>query len=156
MQGFIGALTVGAFIYFMRPQLISNIDPTQEPFSGQRLYGPWESVDRAPHYSHVATHRLGGGGSCMNCQSGGANQMCHEIAKANCQIPTWRKTDCWTQKYQECADNCRRSGKGLCDCDAFASARCRSSNDPAEACYAGVVQKCMSGMLSNIPDPDRG
>jgi len=153
MQGFIGALLVGAFIYFMRPQLISNIDPTQEPFSGQRLYGPWASVNRAPHYSHVGTHRLGAGGSCMNCQSGGADQMCHEIAKANCRIPVWRLNDCWAENYQNCSDNCKRSGERMCNCHAYASEKCRSSDDPAEACYASVHQKCLAGMgLANDPD----
>ncbi len=140
---------IAFFLIYMRSQLGVIVDQ----FNGARLYGPIETVDNNTHYSTVKTHNLHRGCIGSRCQAAG--QMCHELAAANCQIPTWRLNDCWLNTYSKCAGECKRSGGRMCDCSKNASEQCGSNNDPAEACYASVHQKCMAGMFDSVPDPDR-
>ena len=94
--------------------------------------------------------------SGRQCPQGGvADRMCHHLARDQCRIPTWTLNDCWLNTYRECNKKCSRGSKEMCNCDAYATESCRSSNAPAEACYAGIHQKCMAGM-GFAKDPDRG
>ena len=101
---------------------------------------------------------LGRNGRSCNAV-GSAHATCHELAKGNCQIPTCRLNDCWLYNYKKCTEACGNREPGgnpvSCNCHDFASEQCRSNDDPAEACYASVHQKCLSG-LGFAKDPDRG
>jgi len=93
---------------------------------------------------------------CTKCNGGAADHMCHQLAKDNCRIPTWMLNDCWMDTYRECANSCSYANTNeMCNCHKIASERCRSGDDPAEACYSSVHQKCMAG-IGLAPDPDRG
>lgn len=83
-----------------------------------------------------------------------ASVMCHQIAASQCQIPTYTLNDCWLNAYSSCQKNCLKGRQGMCDCDNYARSRCKSSTDPADACYSSVSQKCMAGM-GFACDPDR-
>lgn len=114
-------------------------------------------------------HPNGGGGGCGNidkdrdltveyrgCSTPSvAHQICHNLAKDNCRIPTWQLNDCWLKTYQKCANSCGSGNPVSCGCHAYASELCRSEDDPAEKCYADVHQECLAGM-GYAPDPDRG
>jgi hypothetical protein len=100
-----------------------------------------------------------GNKSCTNCPTPSfSDQMCHTMAKDNCRIPTWQMNDCWLNHYRKCTQSCGSSNGNTanCNCHQAATEACRSNDDPAEACYASVHQKCMAGMHSHIKDPDRG
>ena len=92
------------------------------------------------------------------CGADNSHNMCHTMASANCRIPTWQLNDCWLSAYKGCAGQCNGSKNNLANCPCYkqASDRCRSSNDPAEACYSSTYQKCMAGRVAGVPDPDRG
>ena len=93
------------------------------------------------------------GGNCPT--NSGAGSVCHQLAAAQCRIPTYQSNDCWLNTYSECKRNCSGGGSSVCDCDAYASNKCKSSTSPADGCYTSVLQKCMAGMGFG-PDPDRG
>ena len=61
--------------------------------------------------------------------------------------------DCWLDEYKKCQGQCGPAQK--CNCYDRASEKCRSGDDPAEACFEDLHQKCLAG-LGFAPDPDRG
>ncbi len=81
--------------------------------------------------------------------------ICHQLAKDQCQIPSYPLNSCWLNTFSACNKRCLRSGGKVCDCDGYATERCKSSSSPAYACYKSVLQKCMAGM-GFASDPDRG
>ena len=81
-----------------------------------------------------------------------SHQICHNMAKDNCRIPTWQLNDCWINSYKQCSEACNT---GNCQCYDYATEKCRSNDDPAEKCYSDVHQECMAGM-GYATDPDRG
>lgn len=134
----------------MPPMKLENFK--LENFGTQPLaYTHFEGVDHARGCGS-------GRGVCPDVPE--AHAMCHTLAKDNCRIPTTQLNDCWLYNYRKCAHGCG-AGNGKvgnlnkCDCHSYASDACRSRDDPAEACYASVHQKCMAsrGMAA---DPDRG
>lgn len=83
-----------------------------------------------------------------------SHEMCNLMAGENCRIPTWQLSDCWLNAYRECAGKCD-GNVANCPCYDHATEKCRSNNNPAEACYRSTYQKCMAGRVIGFPDPDR-
>ena len=84
-----------------------------------------------------------------------SSSVCHQLAQAQCQIPSYPLNSCWLNAFSACNKSCLRAGGKVCDCDGYATKRCQSSSSPADGCYRSVLQKCMAGM-GFAADPDRG
>lgn len=132
-----------------RRESFMTYDSATTPNAIAKRFEPFESFE----VTNIGNSRCSGGVCPTNST---AHKMCLEMAGDNCRIPTYPDNGCWMSVFNECKNQCSRDVKTDCNCTSIANAKCQTGGDPAEACLGSVYQKCMSGQVAGIPDPDRG